>query len=233
MTGWDDRQRRGPASSPETGGGADGDILEMDSRRITVLSHRPPLVAVILAAVTLLAGLAVGYAVGQRHVKHAAATPRFPVTAPAAAAGAAGAAGAEAAASAAAAGALSQTDRQCSVQIGHTLQLGVQVTNQSATDVTLRRVQTVLPLAGGLKATGQAWGPCGELLGPSGSVPDTTLPPGGSTWFTVTFKVLVRCPGAFPVQFTLDYDQLGRAATVNLPGFADLGQVPYASCPLG
>jgi hypothetical protein len=221
MTGWDDRQRREPDSSPVTGVGSDGDILEMDSGRITVLSHRPPLIAVVLAAVTLLAGLAVGYAVGQRHVKNAAAAPRFPVTAPAAP-GAAGAAGA-----------LSQTDRRCSVQIGHTLQLGVQVTNQSATDVTLRRVQAVLPLAGGLKATGQAWGPCGELLGPSGSVPDTTLPPGGSTWFTVTFKVLVRCPGAFPVQFTLDYDQLGRAATVNLPGFADLGQVPYASCPLG
>ena len=67
--------------------------MEMDSRRITVLSHRPPLVAVILAAVTLLAGLAVGYAVGQRHVKNAVAAPRFPVTAPAAP-GAAGAAGA-------------------------------------------------------------------------------------------------------------------------------------------
>jgi hypothetical protein len=221
MTGWDDRQRREPDSSPVTGVGADGDILEMDRGRITVLSHRPPLVAVILAAVTLLAGLAVGYAVGQRHVKNAVAAPRFPVTAPAAP-GAAGAAGA-----------LGQTDRQCSVQIGHTLQLGVQVTNQSATGVTLRRVQAVLPLAGGLKATGQAWGPCGELLGANGGVPDTTLPPGGSTWFTVTFKVLVKCPGAFPVQFTLDYDQLGRAATVNLPGFADLGQVPYASCPLG
>ena len=195
----------------------------MDSHRITVLSRRPPLIVVVLAAVTLLAGLAVGYAVGQRHAKNAAAAPRFPVTATAApAAGAAGAAGA-----------LSQTNRQCSVQIGHTLQLGVQVTNQSATGVTLRRVQAVLPLAGGLKATGQAWGPCGELAGPSGSVPDTTLPPGGSTWFTATFKVLVKCPGAFPVQFSVDYDQLGRVATVDLPGFADLGQVPYASCPLG
>ncbi len=219
MTGWDDRQRRGP----ETGGSADDDILEMDSRRITVLSHRPPLIAVLLATGTLLAGLAVGYAVGQRHVKHAAAAPGSSVTALAvpAAAGAAGA------------GVLSQTDRQCSVQLGHTLQLGVQVTNQSATGVTLRHVRAVLPLAGGLKATGQAWGPCGELLGASGSASDTTLPPGGSTWFTVTFKVLVKCPGAFPVQFTVDYDQLGRAATVDLPGFADLGQVPYASCPLG
>ena len=219
----------GGGVSPGTGGGADGDILEMDSHRITVLSRRPPLIVVVLAAVTLLAGLAVGYAVGQRHAKQAAAAPRFPVSAPgAAAAGAAGAAG-----TVGAVGALSQTDRQCSVQIGHTLQLGVQVTNQSATGVTLRRVQAVLPLAGGLKATGQAWGPCGELAGPSGSVPDTTLPPGGSTWFTVTFKVLVKCPDAFPVQFSLDYDQLGRAATVDLPGFADLGQVPYASCPLG
>ena len=217
MTGWDDRQRREPDSSPGTGGAADGDILELNSRRITRLSGRPPLIAVVAAAAALLIGLAAGYAVGQRHVKDSAAAPHSPAASTAAGA---------------AAGALSQTDRQCSAQTGHMLQLGVQVTNQSATGVTLRRVQAVLPLGGGLQATAQAWGPCGELPA-SGGVPDTALPPGASTWFTVTFKVLVKCPGGFPVQFILDYDQLGQTATIDLPGFVDLGQVPYNSCPLG
>jgi hypothetical protein len=43
--------------------------------------------------------------------------------------------------------------------------------------------------------------------------------------------VLVKCPAALPVQFALDYDQSGRAATMRLPGFADPGHVPSASCP--
>ena len=125
---------------------------------------------------------------------------------------------------------LTQADHQCSAQIGHALQLGVQVTNPSATVVTLRRVKVILPL-GGLQEISQAWGPCGEL--PAGSeVPDNAVPAGGSAWFTVTFKVLVKCPGPLPVQFMLDYDQLGREATSHLPGFDDLGHVPYASCPV-
>jgi hypothetical protein len=48
------------------------------------------------------------------------------------------------------------------VQIGHALQLGVQVTNESSADLTLGRVTVVLPL-GGLKVISQAWGPCGQL----------------------------------------------------------------------
>ena len=63
-------------------------------------------------------------------------------------------------------------------------------------------------------------------------IPDNAIPAGGSAWFTVTFKVLVKCPGPLPVQFTLGYDQLGREATIRLPGFEDLGDVPYASCPV-
>ena len=39
-------------------------------------------------------------------------------------------------------------------------------------------------------------------------IPDNAIPAGGSAWFTVTFKVLVKCPGPLPVQFTLGYDQL-------------------------
>jgi hypothetical protein len=57
-----------------------------------------------------------------------------------------------------------------------------------------------------------------------------TLGRGASTWITVTFQVLVSCPQPLPVQFTLDYDQQGRAAAIRLPGFPDLAQVPYIGC---
>ena len=111
--------------------------------------------------------------------------------------------------------------------------MGLQITNLSPAAVRLRRVTVVLPL-GGLRVTSQAWGPCGELRA-SGAAPGSIRPPtlvrGASSWFTVTFKVLVTCPQPLPVQFTLDYGQQGRAAAIRLPGFPDLGQVPYSGCP--
>jgi hypothetical protein len=217
VTDRDDSERPGPDFPPWSSGSSAGDdVVEIGSRQPSILRSRPPPIAVILAAAALLVGLAVGYAAGNQHGRKSAA----PLSRSSAAASPP---------SAASAVTLSQSGRQCSVQIGHALQLGVQVTNQSAAGVTLRRVTAVLPM-GGLKATSQAWAPCGELPAPSGT-PDNALPAGASTWFTVTFAVLVKCPGAFPVQFTLDYDQLGRRATIHLPGFVDLGQVPYASCP--
>jgi hypothetical protein len=197
---------------------AGDDVLELESRQLPVLRHRPPLIAVILAAAGLLVGLVAGYTAGDRHGKNgAAALSPSRVSASPAAPAAAGTV------------TVTQTGRQCSAQIGHALQLGVQITNQSATGVTLRLVEVVLPL-GGLKIIARAWGPCGELP-PADDPPETALPAGASTWFTVTFKVLVKCPAALPVQFTLDYDELGRTAAIQLPGFADLGQVPYPSCP--
>ena len=131
-----------------------------------------------------------------------------------------------------AAGALTliQPGSQCSAQLGHLLQLGVEVTNQSAAVVRLRRVRAVLPL-GGLRVTGTAWGSCGELPAP-GLAPGSVLPAGASTWFTVTFRVLENCPFQYSVQFLVDYDRLGRTATVRLPGFADLSHVPYQTCPV-
>ena len=41
----------------------------------------------------------------------------------------------------------------------------------------------------------------------------------------------MRCPAPAPVQFTVDYLAQGRSFTASLPGFADLGQVPYSGCP--
>jgi hypothetical protein len=194
------------------------DVLEMGSRRGPVLRWRP-LAALVLAAAALLGGLAAGYAVGVRHAGKPLSTPR-----PAAS---------QTTLSFSAGGfPLSQTGPGCSAQIGHELQLGLQVTNLSVSAITLRRVEAVLPL-GGLKATSQAWGPCGELPTP-GEAPGhvlLALGPGASAWFTVTFQVLVRCPQPLPVHFTLHYDQDGRSSAILLPSFPDLGQVSYGKCP--
>jgi hypothetical protein len=211
----------------ESGNGeasAGDDILEQGSSRPPVRwwppvrLRRPAAVAVVLGVAGLLTGLAAGYAAGTLHTgkrtpppaQSAAATPLtifagFPV---------------------------GQSGPQCSAQAGDQLQLGVQVTNVSAAPAVLRRVDVVLPL-GGLKMISQAWGPCSQLSVTLFGVPgelDRVLPAGASTWFTVTFQVLVRCPGPLPVQFTLSYNQNGRPASVQLPGFNDLGQVPYTGC---
>ena len=191
------------------------DVLEMGSRRGPVLRWRPPSAALVLAVVGLLAGLAVGYAAGIRHAGKPPSPPRPSAsqTTPSFAAGGFP---------------LSQTGPGCSAQIGHELQLGLEVTNLSDTPITLRRVEVRLPM-GGLKATSQAWGPCGELAAPGSALPPT-LGPGASAWFTVTFQVLVKCPQPLPVHFVLDYNQSGRSAAMPLPSFPDLGQVSYGKC---
>ena len=200
--------------------GAGDDVLELGGRRRLEPRWRPPSAALALAAVALLAGLAAGYTAGARHAaEHAPPPPHSRAAALAAPFSAGGFP-------------LSQSGPQCSVQTGRELQVGLQITNLSTAAVKLRRVEVVLPL-GGLRVTSQAWGPCGELPA-GGEAPGRVLPPtlrrGASSWFTVTFRVLVRCPRPLPVQFTLHYGQQGRPAAIRLPGFPDLGQVPYSGC---
>ena len=207
------------------GPGAGDDVLEQGGRPRPAPRWRPPPAALVVGAVALLAGLAAGYAAGARHAAQHAVTPSPSPAAPAAVA--------PAAPFSAGGFPLSQSGPQCSVQAGRELQVGLQITNLSSAAVRLRRVEVVLPL-GGLRVTSQTWGPCGELPA-TGHAPGSMLPPtlgqGASTWITVTFRVLVRCPQPLPVQFTLDYDQQGRPAAIRLPGFPDLGQVPYTGCP--
>jgi hypothetical protein len=204
------------------GSGAGDDVLELGGRRRQVPRWRPS-AALVPGVVALVAGLAVGYAGGARHAgEHAAPSSPSRAGAPAAPSAPFSAGGFP----------LSQSGPQCSVQTGRELQVGLQITNLSRAAVRLRRVIVMLPL-GGLRVTSQAWGPCGELPA-SGEAPGSILPPtlrrGASSWFTVTFQVLVGCPKPLPVQFTLDYDQQGRPAAIRLPGFPDLGQVPYSGC---
>jgi hypothetical protein len=173
--------------------------------------------AAILGAAGLLAGLAAGYAAGVHRAGGSGRRAQRP------------AASAAPVLPAGAGGTLAQSGAGCSAQAGRQLQLGEQVTNQSGADVTLRAVRAVLP-AGGLRVVSQQWQPCGVL--PLGQEqPGTRLAPGASMWFTVTFQVLRGCPAPLPVQFTVDYDWQGHSAAASLPGFPDLGDVPYAGCP--
>ena len=203
------------------GSEAGGDVLEQGGGRRPVSRWWPPVAALVLGGAGLLAGLAVGYTAGARHASEPAARPTPSRAAAAAAPFAAGGFP------------LSQSGPQCSVQTGRALQVGLQITNLSPAPLTLRRAEVVLPL-GGLTVTTQTWGPCGQLPAtghPAGRVLPPALRPGASTWLTITFQVLVRCPQPLPVQFTLDYRQQGRPAAIRLPGFPDLSQVPYAGCP--
>ncbi len=199
-------------------GDQDGDVLELGGSRRRLLPWRPAgrWLAAPLAVVALIIGLVAGYLGGDQHGRAAAAA-----AGPAASATASAAVGGYT---------LGQSGNQCSLQLGSGLQLGVQVRNGSSAPLTVGDIRTILPM-GGLTVTGQRWGPCGELATSSDEA-DRYLPPGASTWFTVTVTVRARCPGPLPVQFMVGYDQNGKLEAVQLPGFADLGQVPYGNCPI-
>jgi hypothetical protein len=213
-----ERQIKGlPSSGGKPPG--DGDILEQGRERTATVRWRLPRAAVIAGAAALVAGLAVGYAAGTLHARKG--SPAF---------SASGGPPAQAITDVPVAGyPLSQSSLQCSAQTGTDLQLGMQITNVSAAPAVLSRVHVLLPL-GGLKEISQAWGTCGQLPAPA-LAPANTLQPGASAWFTVTFRVLIKCPQPLPVQFTLDYEQNGSPASEELPGFDDLGQVVYTGCP--
>jgi hypothetical protein len=167
-----------------------------------------------VSAAALVAGLVLGYLAGY-HQARAKAGSGLP-------------GGATATAPAAGVAALTDTGGRCAVQLGRRLQLGVQVGNSSSGAVVLREVWPVLPL-GGLRAMASGWGTCGELSTGAGATP--ALAAGSTGWFTMTFDVLIRCPGPLPVQFNLSYTQAGKAQTVRLDAFPDLGNVPYTGCP--
>jgi hypothetical protein len=122
------------------------------------------------------------------------------------------------------------TGKRCSVQVKDRLQLGIEVMNQSVTTLTLRTVTPVLPLHG-LRATATTWGSCGQLSPTAEG--DYPVPAGATAWLTIIFDVEVRCPSPIPVLFTVDYAQGSRSGTADLPGFPDLGSVPYSRCTTG
>jgi hypothetical protein len=204
---------------------ASDDVVESGGRRFRLPDWRPSRGAEILAVAALVVGLAAGYAAGGSRAGGGAARPQPTVTVTTSPSGPAPAASFSFANSPA----LFQDTGACSTQTGTELQLGVQVTNQATEPVELQTVKAVLPL-GGLKQLTWQWGPCGELSN-SVSQADLILGASDSVWLTVTFKVQVHCPGPLPVQFSVGYVLRGPTVTASLPGFPDLGQVPYSGCP--
>jgi hypothetical protein len=228
-------------------------------RWLPPLGWRPSRGAAILGIAGLIVGLAAGYALGYRHLGQAvrpsrataAGTVHSAVAGSAAPVGPAAFAGGPGAYSSnlviAGFSGLAQTGGECSVQSGRDLQIGVEVINLSGTAVTLGQVRPILPL-GGLRPLSRQWAPCGTISPSSraaeggamifinaatGEV-DTgsaaVLPPFGTAWLSVTFRVLVACPGPLPVQFSVSYQENGRTHTDQLPGFPDLSQVTYTGC---
>jgi hypothetical protein len=200
-----------------------GDVIEQGTGSPR---WRPSRAASVLAAVTLLIGLAAGYTAG----KGTDGGPGAPAQRP------------SAAASAAATSprdnpladmglAIEQVPESCSAQTGSQLTLGVDLMNQSAAAVTLTGLRIVFPGdAGALRELSWQWAPCGAMSYGLYQ-PTVPLPPGSSAWLSVTLKVLVRCPAAYPVQFRVSYVSGGVHAATTLPGFPDLGEVPYMGCP--
>jgi hypothetical protein len=185
---------------------------------------RPSRGTTAFAVTALTVGLVAGYTAGDWHGRRG---PALPGPAPASSSSAAAV---PAASLAFMYPPLMQDSGACSVQSGRRLTLGVQFTNSSPVPVTLRSARAVLPL-GGLIQGSWHWAPCGAL--PATLVQaDVILLPGGSTWLTMTFTVKDGgCPAPLPVQFAVGYQVADRSATANLPGFPDLGGVPYTGCP--
>jgi len=123
--------------------------------------------------------------------------------------------------------ALGATGNLCAVQHGTTLQLGVEVANQSDQALAVGDFRAVLPI-GGLRATAATVGTCGAL--PTEASTSLMLPAGATEWLTVTFHVLVRCPQPYPVEFVVSYTAAGKMSTAQLDEFPDLGQVTYSGC---
>jgi hypothetical protein len=212
----------GPAGLGESPGGAgDPEVIEWGGHRARWpwSGARPPAISMALTA--LVAGLLLGFIGGHREATANGGPAR---------------AATSAATVFAAGDPLIDTGHRCAVQLGHALQLGVEVVNQSDRAVALRQIEPVLPL-GGLKAVASRWGTCGALPEPGqGPGQATVLGPGATGWLTVTFDVMVSCPQPLPVQFKISFVQAGRLVTAEFAGFPDLGQVQYNNCgtnPLG
>ena len=209
------------------GGDSPEDVVALGSERgprFTIPGWRPSRAAGILAVVTLLAGLAVGYAIGNRPGGPARATPG-----PSAARSAASSAHPPLADIPLAGPALTEEPGTCSTQVGDDLELGIPVTNISAQTVLLQSAQPVAGVPGLLKVLSWSWAPCG--FDGDGIIPDTVeLGPGETTWLTATVRPLVACPGPAPLQFRVSYSVNRQRSSFTLPGFSDLSAVRYSGC---
>lgn len=200
-----------PPGGHERAGRADrtgADVIEAGGRPVPWPRLGPRGTTAGVAVAALIAGLLLGFLGG--HLTAGTASRQAAAAAPLGPA------------------AITFTGSRCAVQHGRTLQLGIEIINQSGSAVAVGRVRPVLPL-GGLRPVASQWGPCGSLPGPVPEQP-ASLPAGATAWVAITFDVLVRCPAALPVQFNVSYRQSGKTAAAQLDSFPDLGPVPYSGC---
>ena len=191
------------------------DLIEMGGHRPRwwpFRGARGPAISIAFAA--LVAGLLLGFIGGHLQARNGG-RPAGASTAPATVLPAGGTA-------------ISFTGSRCAVQRGHTLQLGIEIMNQSGRTVVLRQIEPVLPL-GGLREIASRWGTCGSLPEPGIGQP-ASIAPGATGWLTVTFDVLIGCPQPLPVFFKVSFVQGSRLVTADLDSFPDLGGVPYNNC---
>jgi hypothetical protein len=201
-----------PANAP----GDDSEVLEAGSQRRSVAS--PTRIGVGVAAVAV-AGLLVGYAVGNHRSPAGTTPPTIPSTSVPPLAPSAAPVGP----------AVAQTGATCSVQHGHRLQLGIQIANQTSSILHITKVVTVDPLRD-LRPIAARTGACGQDSGTHVAFDPAAVPAGAATWVNVTVRVLVRCPAPDPVEFVIHYGQGEHTGVTDLAGFVDLGNVPYAGC---
>jgi hypothetical protein len=180
-------------------------------RRLSIA--RGPLVLVAIA-------LGLGLLIGRASVKtdDSAAPAATPTTA----------ASTSAAATPFGPGALAVTGAQCSQQLGHKLVLGIEVRNVTANPVILKKLHVTLP-KGGLTVKARGVGSCGELNVPR--LPDYGLAPGGAVWLSVTTEPKPVCPAALALRMSINVtDTSGSKQTVDVGGFANLGDIPWSGC---
>lgn len=186
---------------------------------------------IVLATVALIAGLAAGYAAGRGASGSAAAPAPLPSVTPVARATPTAISTNPPEHRIVDGAAIEQFTELCYVHNGSRLQLGVAMTNQSAAAVTLTAVKPLFPGdAGALRELSWQWAPCGAI---TYGLHQRTIQvaPDSTAWLSVTFKVLVTCPAAYPVQFSVSYVTRGVPAATVLPGFPDLGTIPDPGCP--
>lgn len=203
------------------------DIVAQGSERgprFTLPGWRPSRAAGILAAVALLAGLAVGYGIGNQQSGRAGTTARTPPRRSAASP-------ADQALSEIPlyGPALTEEQGTCSTQVGQDLELGIPVTNMSDETVVLRSARPVADAPSLVRVLSWSWAPCG--FDGDGIIPDAVvLGTGETTWVTATVKPLVACPAASALQFVVTYSVNGQVSSYTLPGFASLTAVRYSGC---
>jgi hypothetical protein len=128
---------------------------------------------------------------------------------------------------------VSVTGRQCAVEFGHQLQLGIEITNDTRHTVSLKTigVDVILPVQG-LSVRAKQFGTCGLVGGNTGPQP---LAPGNSTWISATFDNHQPCPVSSSsniftasIIYTVHYDD-GLIAT---GGFSNLPDIAFPACAL-